>query len=349
MPHSRFRLEQLEIPESIPGFTLRCYQPGDETRILESFNRVFSVGNAWFEPRTIARWNWQFIKNPAGTQIMLAVHDETGEVAAQFAAVPRKFRAPDRSGMLGESVDSFVDARFRTALRRPGLFVVTVKRWCREFIGAQGDFFLYGLPIEAAARIGGAFLNYQCVENSLALEKNIEEKRPFGGPSMPAVSEVYDFDGRFDEFWRSIESELGMSNIRDAQYLRWRYLQHPEYQYRIGVVGDAARLDGYAITRFGAFDDRVDQLVVDFLARRGDADTMRSLLRWTADRGLEAGAKRISLLIPSSSPWFLQLQRMGFFVRSTKYEWNCSQNRKPFETHALRKEWHYTLGDTDLA
>lgn len=348
MPQSRFRLDQLEIPATLPGFSLRRYEKGDETKILETFNRVFAAGNPNFEPRGLDRWNWQYANNPAGTQIVVAVHDETGAIAAQYAAVPRRFRAPDRVGIAAEAVDSFVDARFRAALRRPGLFVVTVKRWCAEFCGHGGDFFFYGLPIETAARIGGAFLDYQCVQNTLALEKNIIDRRVFGGPSMPAVSEVTNFDARFDTFWNDIAPELGMANIRDVQYLRWRYLQHPEFQYRIGVVGDATKLSGYAITRRGIFDDRHDQILVDFLARRGDLDTMRALLKWAAERGREDGADQISVMIPSSAAWFTDLQRLGFYARPTKYEWTCSHNRRPFETHVLRKEWFYTLGDTDL-
>lgn len=349
MAQSRFRLEQLEIPPTLPGFSLRRYEKGDEAGILDTFNRVFAAGNPYFEPRSLARWQWQYANNPAGTQIVVAVHDETGAIAAQYAAVPRRLRASDREGIVAEAVDSFVDARFRAALRRPGLFVVTVSRWCREFCGPGGDFFFYGLPIETAARIGGAFLDYQCVQNSLALEKNIEDRRPFGGPSMPAVSEVREFDARFEDLYQRLAPELGMSIVRDLTYLRWRYLQHPDFTYKIGVVGDSSRLDGYAITRLGAFDDRVDQLLVDFLVPRGDLVTMRALLRWVSERAREEGAKQISVLIPSATPWFADLQRLGFYVRPTKYEWTCSHNRRPFETHVLRKEWFYTLGDTDLA
>lgn len=349
MSQSRFRLEQLEIPESLPGFHLRRYAPGDEAAILDTFNRVFAAGNQWFEPRAMARWKWQYSDNPAGAQIVVAIHEETGSIAAQYAAVPRRFRGAGQSGVVAEAVDSFVDSRFRAALRRPGLFVVTVSRWCREFCGQGGDFFFYGLPIETAARIGGAFLDYQCVQNSLALERDLNDPRPFGGPAMPAVSEVSEFDARFDVLYESVAPALNMSTERNVVYLRWRYLKHPEFQYHIGVVGDPAALRGYAITRRGMFDDRHDQLLVDFLVHPGDIDTMRSLLRWVAERARESGAGRISVLLPSGQYWFSQFQRLGFIVRPTKYEWTCSHNRRPFETYALRRDWFYTLGDTDLA
>jgi hypothetical protein len=348
MPQSRFRLDEIEIPPTLPGFSLRRYQPGDEVGILDTFNRVFAEGNPWFEPRSMARWRWQYVDNPKGGQIVVAVHDETGSIAAHFAAVVRTLRAPDRTGLVAEAVDSFVDAKFRAALRRPGLFVVTVNRWTQEFCGPGGDLFFYGLPIETAARIGGAFLDYQCVETTLALEKSIEAPRPFGGPAMPALSEVDDFDGRFVQLYEEVAPELGLSIVRDLPYLRWRYLQHPDYKYRIAVVGDSAILNGYMVTRRGLFDDRHDQLVVDFLVRRGDFDTMRTLLRWVADRGREEGATRISCMLPAATAWFGDLQRLGFFVRNTKYEWTISHNRRPFETHNIRKQWFYTLGDTDL-
>lgn len=349
MPHTRARLEEIEIPESIPGFTIRRYRPGDEAGIQDAFHRVFAAGNPQFAPRSLERWRWQFERNPAGTQILIAVHDETGAVAGHYAGVPRAFRGQGREGLAAEAVDSFVDPRFRAALRRPGLFVVLALAWFREFTASGADFFAYGLPIETAARIGGAFLDYQVVHHQLALERAVDDPRVLGGPAAPGVSVVDDFDGRFERLSEEALPGLGSATVRSAAYLRWRYLEHPDHRYVVGAAGEGDRLRGYVVLRRGAFDGREDELVVDFVVPAGDLDAARALLRFAAQRAREEGAPAVSLVLPPSSAWFREIQRLGFYARPTRYDWSVSHNRRPYETHVLRRDWWYTLGDTDLA
>jgi hypothetical protein len=349
MTQLRARLEAVEIPRSIPGFTMRRYEAGDEVKILAGFHRVFGANQPGFRPRPIERWRWQYLENPCGTQVVVAIHDESGELAGHYAGIPRAFEGFGREGLAAEAVDSFVDPKFRAALRRPGLFVVMALTWYREFCGAGGDFFAYGLPIESAARIGGAFLDYQVVHQQLALERPIAGGREFGGPAAPAAAVLTAFDDRVDALWHRVKSEFGAAASRTSAFLNWRFARHPEHAYAIGAVGNDRALDGYVVTRRGPFDDRDDELIVDFLVKPGDLDTMRALLRFAADRARAGGAGRLTAVLPPSAPWFVALQRLGFTARATKYDWSVSHNRRPYETHDLRRHWWYTLADTDLA
>lgn len=348
MPLPRHRLEQLEIPDTLPGFTIRRYEPGDETRILETFNRVFAEGNSAFVPRTPAHWRWEFAQNPAGMQVYVAIHEESGAVAGHYGGVPKRTKVRDREATVTECVDSMVDRRFRGALRRPGLFVVVANRWYRDF-GDGGNAFNHGLPVVSAARIGGAFLGYQAVHHQLALERPIDGARPFGGPAPPAVSEVTGFDARFDRLWTRLAPQMAIGTVRDARWLNWRFRDHPTQRYRIGAIGDASELRAYAVTRHGSFDDRDDALVVDFLVEHGDLEAAAALMRWAADRGRESGARQLSTMVPPTSRWFADLQRVGFLVRGTKYDCTVAWERRPLDVPALRREWWYTLGDFDLA
>src|SRR5262245_13398242 len=216
MPVPRYRLEQLEVPETLAGFTIRRYEPGDESKILATFNRVFRAS------RTLEHWRWEFPGNPEGMQVMVAIHDATGEVAGHYAGVPRRIKCRDATGIACDSVDSMVDPRFRAGLRRPGLFVILGLRWFRDF-GSGGNLFAHGLPNEAAVRVGGVFLTYQTVHSQLALERAVDGARPFGGSAPPAVSEVERFDGRVDALWERVAPEIPIGTIRDARYLNWRF------------------------------------------------------------------------------------------------------------------------------
>ncbi len=54
-------------------------------------------------------------------------------------------------------------------------------------------------------------------------------------------------------------------------------------------------------------------------------------------------------MLPPTSRWFAEFQRQGFLVRGTKYEWSVAWERRPLDPAVLRREWWYTLADTDLA
>ncbi|HKE01680.1 MAG TPA: hypothetical protein VKE69_11765 [Planctomycetota bacterium] len=348
MPLSRSRLEQVRVPDELPGFKIRRYRPGDESGILRGFERVFAPGNPAFTPKSIAHWRWQFSENPDGMQVYVAIDDASGEVAGHFACVPRRAKCGDRLGVATEGVDSYVDSRFRGGLRRPGLFVVLAVRFFRDYADG-GNLFDYGLPVSAAWRMGNAFLRYRVVSHLLALERSVAEPRALGGPASPTVSEVSDFDVRFDDLWTRVAPELEIACVRDAKALRWRYVLHPAHRYRIGVVGDAKTLRGYAIFRRGHFDDRDHGLLVDLLVPRADIDAAHALTRWAAERAREEGASALTAVVPPPSPWFLELQRRGFLVRGTKYDWVVGWERRPYDAPALRRAWWCTLGDTDLA
>lgn len=349
MSRVRSRLEGLEIPQTVPGFRFRPYEPGDEAAILDAFNEVFAEGNPAFVSRGLARWRWQYAENPFGRQVLLAIDEGTGVLAGHYAGVPRPFGGGGREGKVSEAVDSFVVPRFRRALRRPGLFVVLAEAWFRTFTGGDGSFFAYGLPIETAARIGAAFLGYQIVHQQLALECALDSVRTFGGPEPPAVSVFSRFDPRFDGLWERVGPELGFACPRTTTFLEWRFRRHPDFEYRVLGSGNETRLDGYLVWRRGIFDDRDDALLVDFLVPKGDVGTMRALLRALCLDARASGASRLTAVLPPTSAWFLELQRLGFTVRPTKYDWSVSHNRRPFETHSLRRAWWYTLADTDLA
>ena len=133
-------------------YDIRPYRPGDEHGILETFNVVFGEGDADFEPRTLAEWEWAFVRNPAGRRLWVAEHE--GAIVAQCAALPYRVRIDGRESSITQGVDSMVHPDHRRGLRRPGLFVATAKPFFAEFRGPAKDVLHYGWPVEPAWRIG---------------------------------------------------------------------------------------------------------------------------------------------------------------------------------------------------
>jgi len=350
------------MDDPLPGITIRGYRPGDERAILAAFNAVFSRGNPRFVPRTLDRWKWEFQDNPAGHRIALAV-TEAGEIAAQFCALPVRALFRGRSVTFHQAVDSMSDPRFRRVgierarsaggKRSPSLFVRAGNLFVEKFGLSGVDLFGFGLPIPIAWRVGKEFLGYELIRTQLQLVRALD-----GGGRAPSVSsaaapdveEVSDPGEEADRLWSAAAARCEASVVRDATYLRWRYVRHPDLRYRIAVArGADGAPRGVAIYRRGEFSDREQGLLVEWLVPEEDLAAGRALLAWAGDRAREDGADRLATVLPETSRWFAAFQEEGFLAEGTKYILVGRNYLGREGPEWFRAHWSYTLGDFDLA
>ncbi|HET6204285.1 MAG TPA: hypothetical protein VFI25_15945 [Planctomycetota bacterium] len=349
------------LPDEI---TVREYRPGDEGSIVECFNRVFAAGNPSFVPRTLEAWRWEFERNPAGRRIALAVRG-SGDVVAQFCALPARALFEGRGVTFHQAVDSMADPRHGRSLfpregrekgRRPtSLFVRTAEFFVERWGLSGSDLFGYGFPIPIAHRIGREHLGYEVIRTQLLLWRPVEGATPGRSPSPPGAGVVLEepdrLDARVDALWERCAGAFRASLVRDLPYLRWRYEENRSFRYRWAVVRAAGgeALLGLAAYRRGTFSDRDQGLLVEWLVPRAEPEAARALLGWAIRRAGEEGADRLAAVLPDSSPWFLFFQREGFLVERTKYVLVGRNYIGREDAGWFRKHWEYTLGDFDLA
>src|SRR5262245_20019581 len=223
-----------------PKYDIRPFRPGDEERILATFNLVFGENDPAFVPRTRAEWDWAFARNPAGQRIWVAECE--GVIAAQCAALPYRVLIDGREASFTQGVDSMVHPEHRKGLRRPGLYVETALPFFRQFGGHGADILHYGWPVEPAWRIGRTFLGYEIVRTQTM---HFLEPPP-GSTELPrGVERVERFGPEVLALYRRCHAQWGTSVIRDPSYLNWRFAEHPRFRYRMFVVRSGAELAGY--------------------------------------------------------------------------------------------------------
>lgn len=66
-----------------------------------------------------------------------------------------------------------------------------------------------------------------------------------------SVQQVDGFDEDFESFWQDVSSRYGCIAIRDAKFLKWRYLEQPFWKYSILKMAKNGRMEGYAVLREG--------------------------------------------------------------------------------------------------
>ncbi len=331
--------------------TIRPYQPGDDGRILASFNTVFEeVSGAGYERRDMTLWRWQYLENPAGHRIHLAVAAD-GTVAGHYAALPMRVVTPQGPTVFSQIVDSFVHPDYRHGLKRPGLFVHTavaaLDRWTEEL----GDGVYWGLPVPQAKRISIRFLDYIEWRPIEYLSLDLADAE-LAAPDGIRIKKVSVIGSELEGLSTRFLADKRCTAVRDAAHLNWRYARCPERRYDLY---EAWR--DHLVVGFMALRPRHELLpgsccIAELMVHEGDATVLDALLASAANR---ARMRDRSHLVTILAPWTWeaeQLRQRGFATvpsSASMYRSIGLRLHQPgLSVDQLEQGWWYSLGDTDL-
>lgn len=227
---------------------VRPYRPGDEARILDTFNLVFRREcGPGFRDRDLEYWRWQYQENPAGQQILLAV-DADGTVAAQYAAVPQRADTMFGPVRFVHVVDSMTHPAYRAGLQRTGVFATLGRAFTADY-REHGNELGYGFPVRAAERIGSRMLGYELLRPIDYLVRSTDVPVP-AAPAGVEVTQVRGWPPEVDELWQRCLPERPCTVRRDRRYLHWRYVQIPTRRdYELFVAHRQGELSGLLVLR----------------------------------------------------------------------------------------------------
>ncbi len=333
----------------LPPLTIRAYEPGDEHAILETFNRVFGEIDPTFQPRTLEAWRWQFLGNPSGHRIFIALTEE-GKVVSQYAGVGQRVLLDGDEVSFSQQVDSMTDPAWRLVLREPGFFVLTAQPYGEKFGGGgpDQDCFMWGLPMWGAWRIGKTYLAYEVLRTQLKLVCPLERLK-VGGAAGVEVEEVERFPEGIESVYLRRAEGTGAIAIRDRAQLDWRFPDRVDRDYRIGLARRSGEVVGYAVFRRDAFDRVPDEgLVCDWVVPDGEDAAAAALLAWLADCARAEDTARLCAIFPDTAKEWFSFQRAGFHAAGSMYFIVGRSWVKRIKMRWLHDHWYYTLGDTDL-
>jgi hypothetical protein len=164
-----------------------------------------------------------------------------------------------------------------------------------------------------------------------------------------SVQTVDRFDAALDPAWLDLAKSYAVTRVRDAEYLNWKYVDHPTLDYRAVLVSRAGRPRGYAIWRpapAGAVETRA--VIADFLVEKGDAGTLRLLAARVLLDAAGLGIDAVAVL--TTQAWAAgALRTLGFVPSRTRNAWVIAGWRGliPPEWLCTHEPWHVCLGDSD--
>ncbi|QDU68407.1 GNAT family N-acetyltransferase [Engelhardtia mirabilis] len=333
----------------LPPYEIREYRAGDEEAILETFNRCFADVDPNFTPRTIEEWRWQYLENPSGWRIYLAITDD-GRVMSQYAGVGLRVLLEGERAHFSQAVDSMTDPAFRRGLKKPGFFVLTSYPYAENYGGPAPDKdpIQYGMPIPPAWRIGKVHCGYQMLRTETKLVVPADGGLTLESAAGVEVTETETWPDDLDELFARACEPFGAIGIRDRAHMQWRYRDRPGFRYEVALARANGQLVGLAVWRAGVFDRSDDGLICDWIVDPGRPDASAALIAWAAERTRAAGRERLVTLLPDTCPEWLPFQGRGFRARTSSYFMVIRRYTKRYDTRWVYKHWYYTLGDTDL-
>ena len=322
-------------------FTVRPYRDGDEASILELFARAFPHA-----PRSRAHFEWKYRRNPYGNERISLTFEDASRLVGHYSGYPVPFYAFGREVLAHQIGDTMTDVSVRYVGRGPTSILGRTAldfyaRFCEDRIA-----FNYGFNVANIQKFSLRFLRSDRVEPvtyRVAPPPSPMKRvsRMMRGYQLELVRET---TAEWDELFARAANAYRFLVRRDAQYVRWRYLQCPDVEYAVVAIRKWRRLVGWIVFRIR--DDRF--LWGDALFDPAHGDAAEVVLRHVVP---QYRVRQIEAWFPPRPRWFDEmLTNLGFETRPEPQD--LSVMCVPFTwtdvVEHMRENLHYSWGDSDL-
>jgi Acetyltransferase (GNAT) domain len=316
---------------------VRNYRPGDEHAIAELFRVCFG------RDRSLDEWRWRFVDAPVAAH--LAVLCDGDRIVGSLSRAGFATFVDHKRAVCRQSGDAMVHPEYRG---RNGLALMM------EGVAEFSDDLRLHAANEVSAKVGR---RRRPLRFETTMPQWVRRQPRFVRPALALLRPrrlrprpLSDLESDVDALAEASASFAPCIRVRDARYLRWRWLDQPGTDWQLWAVGDLGSGAG-GIVVFGV-DPRHDPpdrgRVVDLLAP--DEATTVALLTVAAEELGRAGCTRVALDYHDPRPWSRRAcYRAGFVPRGqgpllrggAHEEWT-----RPWADHP--ESWYLTRGDTDL-
>ena len=353
----------LESNRSVPQMAhlVRAAQIDGERAALMAFLSAHLSPDA-----SVERYEWLYCKNPAGmARVWVAFESVGGKLIGVSAAFPRRIYSGGRE-ICGHVLGDFcIHPDYRSLGPALALQRSTLEDLSRESAGVVFDFPSTSmLAIYKRLRIEPQELAIRLAK-PLRADRQIQKRiRTKAAGAIVAVAanaalrlrdtsfgrsrewtikeETGPCGGEFTLAFRQWAPRLGLCADRSAEYLNWRFRQHPQRRYQFLTARKDGTLCGYLIYHWAG----EDATVVDLFAK--DEQVSKALLVETVEMTRSCGVQTLSAPFLESHPGRAIFEDCGFQPRESSpivvlnLPWNASHPGGQIADH-----WYLTHGDRE--
>lgn len=355
---------------------VRAYEPKDDSALNRLKLKAFESG---MERMRLDFWDWQFMQNPAGKgNGCVAV--EGDEIMGFLGFVPKRIKMGERIVTSAQLLDYMVDPTIKG-----GYLSASLARRVNGIAKEAGFAFSFCLPnknsyrIAVSKRIGMSHIFSPSVwikplrnfpVPSLALRLGVPSAvtrlatgcvallstylSPSRVPDDVVVRAITAIDDRLDKLWQVASQQHPVLFVRDAEYLEWRYMRHPVYQYRLLLAEVKGQPAGFVVLLERHFEGLRLGQIVDWLVSPVFPQAGAWLFRVAEDWAREAGLDALTVAALPATRGAHDMRRMGYFPVPKRFEpvttnfvALCFENslESCFQNPT---QWFWTWGDSDV-
>ncbi|MFC2145934.1 GNAT family N-acetyltransferase [Acidobacteriota bacterium] len=317
---------------------IRSYINGDEKEIMDLDAR--ELPSRW-NPRSVENWYWKFTdKNPAGHSFIWVAEHE-GHLVGHFAAVPFRLKVFDEGLTASHTIGALVDKKFQ----KKGLLKFVGDRLMAELV--QNNIpYTWGFPNKLAHKFENVALGYNNLINfdEWKIKKDNIKKIPFN----PCIRQVTEFDKKFDRLWKTCSPEYEVAVVRKRDYLNWRYLQRPDWEYFPFACYENDILKGYVVLKLYREAGTRRGHIIDIFAGRKDESTISSLIDAGLNFFIEKAVDEVMVWIWGNPLVEELFSRKGFFKEEIDRPLILRINKEhKYQEQILdSSHWYFTMGDS---
>lgn len=349
----------------------RTYDPGRFDDIIEMSVENYGADNDICNPEFLKH---QYFENPAGDALIeLAVDPENDMLAGQYVVQPAKLRifGEDRKCVIS------LNTLTREAYRGQKIFVGLAER-TYERAAREGYELVYGAPNPNSYPGFMKKLAFRDIHHfplfarPLNLNHMVRERNMGGFLAALATpfqvffrNSVKDDTGivalteqnvsLMDAFWEKIKDKYPIMGVRDAEYIKYRYMNNPlrvYYPYVAVVNGEAA---AFAVGRIREVAGFNTGMIADFLFVPGYEAEAKRLIRVLVKKMKDDGASLAACAILARSGEAKLLKKCGFYhipdkvlPQPTPLILRVLNKKADEEKLADINNWFFTTGDYDV-
>lgn len=204
------------------------------------------------------------------------------------------------------------------------------------------DGLAFGFPSDRAMRLGEHVGVYRAVDR--LFELTLLPEHGFHLPAWRSWQPEQLSDQRLAEsFWQALRDDLHHSalGVRDLDYLRWRYVHHPEKTYHLLIAQSRWRKKPFGLAIVSPSTDGNFELLDVLAAWRDFPQVLRALQGWLAAQ--DGRQLRFSL----TAGFARQLAPFAAQCAPTEFRIMANPRGAPAMLSAIDGNWWLTGGDTD--
>lgn len=314
---------------------IRKFKEGDEKQIIPLLKLVFK--SSIYDNEKY--WNWMYKNNPINL-MKIWVAEDNGKIVGHNAVIPVLMKIDNKIQLGTLELNTAVHPNYQGQ----GIFSALAKKLYNE-LAAEGLSVTYGYPNEiiypirinklgwfkisslpvlfrplnltglVMGKVKNRYIVYLVSRiNNLGLLslKIFFKGKKYKPPQKINVREVSFFNDRFDEFWDDASKAYKIIVVRDKNYLKWRYLDNPNYGYTIYSAEKEGKIFGYIVLRLAVEKHSKSGMIVDFLTLSEQKDVAFSLISKAIEHFKKERADLVTCYIQNQ--YYYDLLRVSGFM-----------------------------------